>query len=353
VNPEQEIILSYKFGSARRNRMKKIINNPDDFVDELIEGILLAHKGSLKSVSDDNRALARADAPIEGKVGIATGGGSGHIPVFLGYVGKGLADAVAIGNVFSSPSTQQMLLATRAANGGAGVLHLFGNYTGDVMNFEMAAEIAEAEGIRVERVLVTDDVASAPKGKEDTRRGIAGLFFAYKIAGASAEEMCSLAEAKAAADMALANTRSMGVALSPCTVPAAGKPTFTIGEDEMEIGMGIHGEPGIRRASLQTANEIVETIMEHILQDLPCESGDEVAVLVNGLGATPPEELYLMYRAAYKILEERKIGVYRNYVGEFATSLEMAGASISLMRLNHELKRWLDAPAYSPFFKQN
>jgi dihydroxyacetone kinase-like protein len=333
--------------------MKKIINNPDDFVDELVEGILLAHKTSLKSVSTDNRALARVDAPVAGKVGIATGGGSGHLPVFLGYVGIGLADAVAIGNVFSSPSTQQMLSATRAANGGVGVLHLFGNYTGDVMNFEMAAEFAQAEGIQVERVLVADDVASAPKGEEHNRRGIAGLFFAYKIAGACAEEMASLVEVKTAAEMALANTRSMGVALSPCTVPAAGKPTFTIGEDEMEIGMGIHGEPGIKRGKMQTAGEIVETMMKHILQDLPYESGDEVAVLVNGLGATPLEELYLMHRTVHGILEDQKIDLYRAYVGEFATSLEMAGASISLMRLNPELKQWLDAPAYSPFFEQN
>lgn len=332
--------------------MKKIINNPDHFVDEVVDGILLAHKESLKSVSDDNRALARVDAPVEGKVGIATGGGSGHIPVFLGYVGKGLADAVAVGNVFSSPSTQQMLEATRAANGGAGVLHLFGNYTGDVMNFEMAAEFAEAEGITVERVLVADDVASAPKGEENNRRGIAGLFFAYKITGACAEEKASLQEVKAAAEMALANTRSMGVALSPCTVPAAGKPTFTIGDDEMEIGMGIHGEPGIERSNLQAADEIVESIMKHILEDLPFEAGDEVAVLVNGLGATPPEELYLMYRAAHIILDTHKIKVYRVYIGEFATSLEMAGASVTLMRLNPDLKRWLDAPAYSPFFEQ-
>jgi dihydroxyacetone kinase-like protein len=332
--------------------MKKIINSPDAFVDEFIEGLLLAHADSLKSVAKDNRALARADAPIQGKVGIVTGGGSGHLPVFLGYVGKGLADAVAIGNVFSSPSTQQMLAATRAASGGAGVLHLFGNYTGDVLNFEMAAELAAAEGIEVERVLVADDVASAPKGEEAGRRGIAGLFFAYKITGACAEEMAPLEEVKAAAEMAVANTRTMGVALSPCTVPAAGKPTFEIGDDEMEIGMGIHGEPGIERGALRAADEIVASIMEHVVQDLPFEAGDEVAVLVNGLGATPPEELYIIYRAVHKKLTQSEIRIHRAYVGEYATSLEMAGASISLMRLNNELKRWLDAPASSPFFQQ-
>jgi dihydroxyacetone kinase-like protein len=332
--------------------MKKIINNPDDFVDETVEGILLAHPAELKSVSEDNRALARADAPVKGKVGIATGGGSGHIPVFLGYVGKGLADSVAVGNVFSSPSSQQMLAATRAANGGAGVLHLYGNYTGDKMNFELAAEIANSEGIHVESVRVADDVASAPKGEESDRRGIAGLFFAYKIAGACAEEMASLKEVKAAAELVLANTRSMGVALSPCTVPAAGKPTFTIAEDEMEIGMGIHGEPGIERGSLQPSDEIVKTIVDHLVNDLPFRAGDDVAVLVNGLGATPPEELYIMYRKTHQLLEEQSIRVMRAYVGEYATSLEMAGASISLLRLNADLKRWLDAPASSPFFKQ-
>ncbi len=332
--------------------MKKIINNPDDFVDEVVEGILLAHKDFLKSVSDDNRVLARVDAPVPGKVGIATGGGSGHIPVFLGYVGKGLADAVAVGNVFSSPSTQQMAQATRAANGGVGVLHLFGNYTGDVMNFEMAAELAAAENIQVKRSLVTDDVASAQKGKEDTRRGIAGLFFAYKIAGARAEEMASLDEVKAAADMAISHTRSMGVALSPCTLPAAGKPTFTIGDGEMEIGMGIHGEPGIERGPLKSADDIVDSILGHILEDYPYKEGDEVAMLINGLGATPPEELYIMNRKAHQILSDREIDIYKVYIGEFATSLEMAGASISLLFLNYDLKRWLDAPAESPFFKQ-
>jgi len=331
--------------------MKKIINNPDRFVDEMVEGLLLAHSDLLKSISIDNRVLARVDAPIKGKVGIVTGGGSGHLPVFLGYVGKGLADSVAIGNVFSSPSSQHMLTATRGANGGVGVLHLFGNYTGDVMNFEIAAELAAKEDIHIERVLVTDDVASAPKGQESTRRGIAGLFFVYKVAGACAEEMATLKEVKAAAELTIANLRSMGVALSPCTVPSAGKPTFTISDTEMEIGMGIHGEPGIQRSSLKPADEIVNIIMDQILDDLPFQSSDEVAVLVNGLGATPLEELYIMYRAINRILTQRKINVNRVFVGEYATSLEMAGASISLLRLNKDLKRWLNSPAVSPFYQ--
>jgi dihydroxyacetone kinase-like protein len=331
--------------------MKKIINNADRFVDEFIEGLLLAHSASLKSVSPDNRALARSDAPIANKVGIITGGGSGHLPVFLGYVGEGLADAVAIGNVFSSPSSQHMLAATRAASSGAGVLHLFGNYTGDVMNFEMAAEQARSEGIQVEQTLVSDDVASAPRGEEENRRGIAGLFFAYKIAGACAAELASLREVKGAADLAVANTRSMGVALSPCTVPAAGKPTFSIGDQEMEIGMGIHGEPGVKRGLLTSADDIVATIMSYLLDDLPLEAGEEVAVLVNGLGATPPEELYIMYRAVHRELESRRIGVFKVFIGEYATSLEMAGASISLLKLDSRLRHLLTAPASSPFFE--
>lgn len=332
--------------------MKKIINDPHAFVDEMLEGLLLAHPDDLRSVTDDHRALVRADAPIRGKVGIVTGGGSGHLPVFLGYVGEGLADGVAVGDVFNSPSAQQILEATRGSESGAGVLHLYGNYSGDVMNFGMAADLAEAEGIEVLETLVADDVASAPKGEESERRGIAGLFFAYKIAGARAAEMATLEEVKAAAEMALANTRSMGVALSPCTIPAAGKPTFTIEEDEMEIGMGIHGEAGISRGPLEPADSIVDTLVTQIIEDLPYEDGDEVSVLINSLGATPPEELYIMYRATHRMLQEAGIDVYRPYIGEFATSLEMKGASITLMRLNPDLKRWLDAPARSPFFEQ-
>jgi dihydroxyacetone kinase-like protein len=332
--------------------MKKIINDPQAFVDEYLEGLLLAYPHALRSVTADRRALVRADAPVTGKVGIVTGGGSGHLPVFLGYVGAGLADGVAVGNVFASPPAKHMHAATKAVNGGAGVLYLYGNYAGDRMNFEMAEELAEAEGIEVKQVLVSDDVASAPKGHEAERRGIAGLFFAYKIAGARAEERASLAEVKAAAELALANTRTLGVALSPCTVPAVGKPTFSLGDDEMEIGMGIHGEPGIQRGPLETADKIAAALLERLLIDRPYVAGDEVAVLVNSLGATPPEELYILYRAAHRDLAAAGIRVHRAYIGEYATSLEMAGASLTLLRLDADLKRWLDAPAKSPFFTQ-
>lgn len=332
--------------------MKKLINDPYAFVDEMLDGIVRAHPDQLRLAGPDKRAVVRADAPVAGKVAIVTGGGSGHLPVFMGYVGRGLVDGCSIGNVFSSPSPDQMLEATRATHGGAGVLYLFGNYSGDKLNFGMAAEMAEMEDIPVQTVLVADDVASAPRGQEDRRRGVAGLFFAYKVAGARAEEMASLAEVKAAAELALANTRSMGIALSPCTIPAAGKPTFEIGEDEMEIGMGIHGEPGVRRGKLEPADRVADALLDPILEELALRSGDWVSVLVNGLGATPKEELYILFRRVHQRLEELGIQIHRPYVGEYATSMEMAGASLTLMKMNPELRRLLEAPASTPFFVQ-
>jgi dihydroxyacetone kinase len=331
--------------------VQKIINGADAFVDETLEGIMLAHPGRLK-LAGDPRAIVRGDAPVQGKVGIATGGGSGHLPVFMGYVGDGLADGAAVGNVFASPSADQMLAVTKAIDGGAGVLYLYGNYGGDVMNFDLAAELADAEGIRVETVLGADDVASAPRGEEARRRGIAGIFFLYKVAGARAAEGATLDEVKAVADRAAAGIRSMGVALSPCTVPAAGRPTFELPEGQMEIGMGIHGEPGIRRGPLEPADAIADQLVGAILRDLPFERGDRVAVLVNGLGATPKEELYVLYRRARRLLDEAGVAVHRAWVGEYATSLEMAGASISLLKLDDDLARLVDAPADSPFFVQ-
>jgi phosphoenolpyruvate---glycerone phosphotransferase subunit DhaK len=332
--------------------MKKLINDPFAFVDEMLDGIVRAHPDQLKLVGPDRRSVVRADAPVQGKVAIVTGGGSGHLPVFMGYVGKGMADGCSIGNVFSSPNADQMFNATKAANGGAGVLYLYGNYNGDKLNFGMAAEMAEMEDIKVETVLAADDVASAPMGQESKRRGVAGIFFAYKIAGARADEMASLAEVKASAELALANTRSMGIALSPCTIPAAGKPTFEIGDDEMEIGMGIHGEPGVRRGKLEPADRVADELLAPILAELALKAGDRVSVLVNGLGATPKEELYILYRRVHQQLEERGIEVHRPYVGEYATSMEMAGASLTIMKMNDELKRLLDAPAHTPFFSQ-
>lgn len=330
--------------------MQKIINNAERFVDEMLEGILHAHPEQLRAAAP--RAIVRADAPVAGKVAIVTGGGSGHLPVFMGYVGRGLAHGAAIGQVFASPSAEAILETTRAVDGGAGVLQLYGNYTGDVMNFSLAAELAAAEGIEVAAVLAADDVASAPRSKGADRRGIAGIYFLYKIAGARADEGGSLIEVKDVTERAAANLRSMGVALSPCVVPAAGRPTFELPAGEMEIGMGIHGEPGIRRGPLEPADRIAETIVGSLLDDLAYAPGEEAAVLVNGLGATPREELYVLYRRVHSLLEEAGVLIRRVYVGEYATSLEMAGASISLLKLDEELSQLLDAPAESPFLVQ-
>lgn len=332
--------------------MKKLINHPDEFVDEMLEGLLLAHPDLLRPTTDDHRALVRADAPLQGKVGIVTGGGSGHLPVFLGYVGKGLCTGVAIGDVFSSPSPDQMLAATRASSGGAGVLYLYGNYGGDVLNFDLAGDMAEAEDILTSTVLVTDDVASAPPDRAEDRRGIAGLFFAYKCAGAAAERGDSLDEVVDVAAAAVASTRTMGVGLSPTILPSAGKPTFELGENEMEIGIGIHGEPGVHRGALEPADAVAERLLDAIVDDLKLQSGDRVVVLVNGMGATPLEELYVMYRRAWQLLRNLDVEVHRPYIGEFATSLEMSGASISVIRLDDGLTELLDAPAQSPFFLQ-
>ena len=332
--------------------MKKILNDPNAYVMEMLDGLLRAHPDQL-AFAEDVHAIVRADAPVAGKVALATGGGSGHLPVFLGYVGKGMLDGCAVGDVFQSPSADQMLEVTRRIHGGKGVLYIYGNYGGDVMNFDMAAEMADMEGIRVETVLVKDDVASAPPAEADRRRGVAGMVYAFKLAGAKADAGGDLDEVAAIARKTLENTRTIGVALSPCTVPQAGKPTFTIGEDEMEIGMGIHGEPGMKRETLQTADAITERMMDALLDDLAPSDGDTVTIMLNSLGATPHEELYIMFRKAHEILTARGLKVHRPYIGRFATSMEMAGASITLLRLDDELKALLDAPASSPFFVQS
>lgn len=332
--------------------MKKFINDPFDFVEELTEGIIKAHGDYYRADKGDLRIIVRQDAPIKGKVAIATGGGSGHLPVFMGYVGKGLADGACIGNVFSSPSAGQMKRVTKAIDGGAGVLYLYGRYQGDMMNFNSAAEESIKNGIRVESVIVSDDVASAPPERHSERRGVAGIFFAYKIAGAMANEMASLDEVKRVTQKAVDNTRSLGIALGPCTIPLVGKPNFEISDDEMEIGMGIHGEQGVERVKMRTADEIAATLVDRVVNDMPFVAGDEVAVLVNSLGATPLEELYVLYRKIDELLREKGLVLHRPYVGRYACSIEMQGMSLSLMKLDDELKRLLDAPADSPFFKQ-
>lgn len=331
--------------------MRKLINDPAKMVDEMLEGIYAAHPGEVMCVNGDLRCLVRTTKK-PGKVALATGGGSGHLPLFLGYVGEGMLDGCCVGGVFQSPSADRMLEVTKAIDAGAGVLYIYGNYGGDVMNFELAGEMAAMDDIRVEQVLGTDDVASGPKGGEGKRRGVAGIFFLYKIAGALAARMSTLDEVKAVAEKTASRVRSMGVALSPCTIPEVGKPTFSIGDGEMEIGMGIHGEAGVQTGPIQPADFVVNQVVATILEDMPCSDGDEVAVLVNGLGATPLEELYVMYRRVDQMLKGLGVKIHRAYVGEFATSMEMAGASISVLKLDAELADLLDASAHTPFFTQ-
>lgn len=335
--------------------MKKIINDPKNYIKEMLEGIYVAHGDKLMCVGDDLQCMVNTHAK-PGKVGIATGGGSGHLPLFLGYVGDGMLDGCCVGDVFQSPSAQQMLEVTKHIDQGAGVLYIYGNYNGDIFNFDMAAEMAEfEEDIRVETVLGADDVASAgpvQAGDKSTRRGVAGIVLVYKCAGAAAARMMNLDEVKRIAQKASHQVRTMGVALTPCIVPRVGKAGFTIADDEMEIGMGIHGETGIRHGVLAVADDIVDEMMETIIADLPYAEGDDVAVLVNGLGATPLDEQYIVVRRIHSVLEEKGIHVHRWYVGEYATALEMAGFSISLLKLDDELKELLDDPADTPFFRQ-
>jgi dihydroxyacetone kinase len=328
--------------------MRKLINEPASFVTETLEGLVLAHPGRVRQLEEEPRALIRADTGFAGRVTIATGGGSGHLPVFAGYVGNGLADGCAVGNVFASPSADQMLAVTRAIDGGRGVLHLYGNYGGDRLNFELAAELAAAEGIRVETVRMADDVASAPPERKTERRGIAGIFFAYKVAGACAATGADLDTLAAVVTRTVENTRSMGVAIAPCVLPEVGHPNFELGDGEMEIGMGIHGEPGVRRGPLLPADAIVDDLLVRLLGDLEPPPRSDLAVLVNGLGATPPEELLIIYRHVHHSLVAAGHRIHRAFVGEYATSLEMAGASISLLLLDEDLIRYLDAPADRP-----
>jgi dihydroxyacetone kinase-like protein len=330
--------------------MKKVMNKPENFVDEMIDGIICAYGERLKTLDGDRRIILRNAPAKPGKVGIVTGGGSGHLPVFLGYVGEGMLDGCAVGNVFASPSSQKMFEMIKACDSGSGVLCLYGNYGGDNLNFDMACEMADFEDVKTLTVRVADDVASAPAENADRRRGVAGMVYAFKIAGAAAEAGGSLEDVAAAARKALGNTRTMGVALSPCIVPQVGKPTFSIAEDEIEIGMGIHGEPGIELRPMMGADEIADSVLSRILADMPLSPGDEVSVMVNGLGATPLEELLIVYRRVFANLKEAGVAAFMPHIGEFATSMEMAGLSITVMKLDEELKTLLRAPGSTPFY---
>ncbi|MBB1251450.1 dihydroxyacetone kinase subunit DhaK [Rhizobium sp. G21] len=330
---------------------KKIINDGANAVDEMVEGILSAHPEVLTVVEDNRRAIVARQGPRRGKVGILIGGGSGHEPTFLGFVGKGLADACAVGNVFASPPPDPIMACTRAIHGGAGVLYMYGNYAGDVMNFYMAAEMMALDDIEVRTVLTTDDIASAPRDQREKRRGVAGNFFIFKLAGAAADKMMSLDECERVARKANDRTFTMGVALSPCSLPQTRKWNFTMGEDEMEVGMGIHGEPGIAREKLAGADVIVDAIMDRIFSEMGAASGDKVAVLINSLGSTPLMELYIMNRRVSQRLAEAGLDVYKTWVGPYCTSLEMAGASVTILHLDAELTEMLDHPCDCAMFQ--
>ncbi|WP_020574890.1 dihydroxyacetone kinase subunit DhaK [Actinopolymorpha alba] len=327
--------------------MKKIINDPANVVEEALAGMAAAH-ADLINVHVDPHYIVRKDAPRPGKVGIVSGGGSGHEPLHGGFVGMGMLDAACPGAVFTSPTPDPVYEATKAVDGGAGVLYIVKNYTGDVLNFETAAELAMADGIEVESVIIDDDVAVRDSLYTAGRRGVGGTVLAEKIVGAAAERGDGLAEVKALCERVNANVRSMGMALNPCTVPHAGRPTFELGENEMEIGIGIHGEPGRERLPLEPANAIVERLLAPVVEDLPFDAGDRTLLFVNGMGGTPLIELYLAYAHAEKVLTQRGITVERRLVGNFITSLEMQGMSITLLRVDDELIELWDAPVHTP-----
>ena len=329
--------------------MKKILNAPYAYVDETLAGLCAAYPSSYKLASA--RVVARASGPVPGKVGIVTGGGSGHLPVFLGYVGDGLLDACAVGNVFAGPRVADCMSAFQAADGGAGLLALYGNYGGDRMNFEMAIEELASDTFKCNSVRVADDVASATVAERDKRRGVAGMVFAFKIAGACAAAGGSLAEVTAAAQKAADACRTIGVALTPCTVPESGRASFEIAETEIEFGMGIHGEPGIWRGPLKSADALTDEMLDLLLPELDMAKGSSTAVLVNSLGATPHEELFIVYRRVAEVLGQRGIRIVMPLIGRYATSMEMTGMSLTLMPLDNELERLFQAPADCPFWK--
>ncbi|TRW45273.1 dihydroxyacetone kinase subunit DhaK [Georgenia yuyongxinii] len=331
--------------------MKKLINNPQNVVAESLRGFGLAHPEHVR-VNEDPLFVSRAGGAVQGKVGLVSGGGSGHEPLHAGYVGVGMLDAAVPGPMFTSPTPEPILEATKAADGGAGVLHIVKNYTGDVLNFETAAELAEAEDITVKAVIVNDDVAVEDSLYTAGRRGVAGTVLVEKIAGAAAERGDDLDAVAAVAQKVIDNVRSMGVALSACTVPHAGKPSFDLEEDEIEIGIGIHGEPGRHRIAMADADEITERLLTPVLEDLKVSDGEEVLLFVNGMGGTPLSELYVVYNHARDLLDQRGLKVTRSLVGNYITSLEMQGASVTVLRLDADLTALWDAPVDTPALRR-
>ncbi|MHB1375849.1 MAG: dihydroxyacetone kinase subunit DhaK [Candidatus Humimicrobiaceae bacterium] len=331
--------------------MKKLINIPKDIVNEVMDGIVASNKNLLQRVGDFT-IIARKDIPVKNKVAIVTGGGSGHEPLFSEYVGKGMADASANGQIFASPSSGIVLEAIKAAEAGKGTLLIYNNYAGDVLNFEMAMEMAQDEGIKVEEVVVNDDVASGPKDKRDNRRGTTSTPIVLKIAGAASSTGMDLYTLKALAQKVVDNARSLGVCLAACTLPETGMATFTLEEGKMEFGMGLHGEAGIKKVDIMTADDTTKTILDLLIDDLPFNKGDEVIALINGYGSTTKMEMYIISRKIHSYLTEKGISIYSTEVGEFCTSQEMAGISITLVKLDGELKKYYDMPCEAPGFKK-
>jgi len=331
--------------------MQRIINNPDYVVDDMINGFVKAHKDIIEK-TENNRVLKYKKAPIKNKVGIVAGGGSGHKPAFIGYIGENMVDAVAIGEIFSSPTAKAFYNAFKTADSGKGVACLYGNYAGDNMNVKIAIKMAEKDGIIVKTVIANDDVASAPKEEKNKRRGVAGEVLMWKIAGAKAALGGNLDEVISVAQKTIDNTKSVGIGLTSCTIPALGKPNFVIEEGKMELGIGHHGEPGIKVTDLKTADEMAEIMLDIILPDLPFVSNNEVVVLISGLGATPVMELYILYAKIAEILAHKNIKIYRPYVGDYFTSLDMMGVTVTLMKVDDELKELIDLNANSMGFKQ-
>ena len=330
--------------------MQRILNNPDNIVDEMLEGFLKAHSDIVEAT--ENKRVVKSRESTAGRVGVVTGGGSGHKPAFVGYVGKNMCDAVAVGEIFSSPTAAAFLDAFKAADGGKGVACLYGNYSGDNMNVKMAAKMAKKAGIEVKTVVANDDVASAPKDQREKRRGVAGEILMWKAGGAKAALGGSLDEVIAAAQKAIDNTRSIGIGLTPCTLPAVGHPNFEIKEGTMEVGIGHHGEPGLEVLPLESANDMAKRMVDAVLPDYPFTAGDEVVVLVSGLGATPVMELYVLYGEIERLITEKGIKIHRAYVGNYFTSLEMMGATLTVMKLDEELKELIDMPANSMGLQQ-
>lgn len=331
--------------------MQRILNNPDHIVDEMLEGFVKTHVDIVKT-TEHPRVIAAKEAPVKGKVGVVTGGGSGHKPAFIGYVGKNMCDSAAVGEICSSPTAAAFLEAFRAADGGEGVACLYGNYSGDNMNVKMATRMAKKEGLTVKTVVANDDVASAPKEQREKRRGVAGEILMWKCGGARAAKGGTLDDVIASAQKAIDHTRSVGIGLSPCTLPAVGHPNFEIKDGTMEVGIGHHGEPGIEVCDLEPADKMAKRMVDVVLPDYPFVSGDEVVVLVSGLGATPVMELYVLYNEIEKLISAQNIKIYKSYVGNYFTSLEMMGATLTVMKLDDELKELMDLDCNTMGLKQ-